>query len=213
MNPLKIAYHTQINNGILPYATCGTTCMAEYLDYLNDHYGKTYKCKDDEVFEILNGPEMVQKAEELVQKGVIDKAALDFRADNPKTDIDEGKYRRLNNFMELLAEVGTFITGREFLFTVHPRTCEDVEKLIDNGVPVLTGGAFTGSGHFVLIVGYDDKNLIVDDPYGDWNEGYAKDTRGKGKQRKYLKVALGTIFRRVSGYTASFFRCITAARV
>jgi uncharacterized protein YvpB len=47
-------------------------------------------------------------------------------------------------------------------------------------------GKFTSSGHYVLVVGYDDKNnFVVDDPYGDWNKNYVLETLGKGGKKLY----------------------------
>lgn len=186
MNQLPTKYHTQINNKILPYVSCGTTCLAEYISWLNIKWNKNYICDDDKVFEILNSQPIIDQANILIKKGIIDNSALDYRLDNPNTIIDESHYAHLNNFMELLAICGNYITNNEFSFQIKYQLPDEIKYAIDDDYPSLLGASFTKSGHFVLVVGYDDNdNLIVDDPYGNWNKSYSKETLGQGNHLPY----------------------------
>lgn len=62
----------------------------------------------------------------------------------------------------------------------------DIIKHLDRGNPVIVHGYFTGFGHIIVIKGYENKDFICHDPYGEWfasgyrtNEGryYGKDIR------------------------------------
>ncbi|MBD2039707.1 C39 family peptidase [Microcoleus sp. FACHB-672] len=56
---------------------------------------------------------------------------------------------------------------------------EIVRDWIDLGFPVITHGFFTGSGHLVVIRGYDDHGFFVNDPAGEWfKTGYRHDLSG-----------------------------------
>lgn len=90
---LKTAYHTQRNNTLFPYATCGTTILSEYLNFLG------YKVTDDEVFEAINSPQMINRADALIQKGdTYIKSLLRKRTGS--------NYNFLNNAMIMLCETG-----------------------------------------------------------------------------------------------------------
>ena len=187
MKVLDTKYHTQVNNEILPFVTCGTTSLANYLNWINIHWNKAYVCDDDKVMQTMNGPEMLARAKSMIVKGIIDQSALEYRQDNPQTPaIDESKFTHLNNFMEVIAECGKFLTNNEFDFKIEYQTPDNIKTCIDNDFPALTSARFTTGGHFVLIAGYDDeKNFIVDDPYGDWNSNYSQGTVGNGAKLKY----------------------------
>jgi hypothetical protein len=47
-------------------------------------------------------------------------------------------------------------------------TRAQIRTHLDAGRPVVAHGYWTGSGHIVTIVGYDDEDWIVNDPAGDW---------------------------------------------
>jgi len=55
------------------------------------------------------------------------------------------------------------------------------KALLDKGIPVATGSNTTGSGHVLLIIGYDDytKEWIVHDPFGNKNLGYSQNNGGQ----------------------------------
>jgi len=63
-----------------------------------------------------------------------------------------------------------------------------------NGGPMITTGAFTRSGHIITIVGQTaNKDLIVHDPYGNWDRGYRYDSNGK--HRIYNKEDMEEVLR------------------
>jgi len=48
----------------------------------------------------------------------------------------------------------------------------DVHALLKQGKPVIVHGYFTGSGHVVVITGYDGAHYTVNDPAGRWNQAF-----------------------------------------
>lgn len=61
---------------------------------------------------------------------------------------------------------------------------EKIKLAINDKKPCIIHGYFTRSGHIVVIVGYNDKGLIVHDPYGEWfSNGY--DTSIDGEYLTY----------------------------
>jgi lysozyme family protein len=61
---------------------------------------------------------------------------------------------------------------------------DDVKKGLQEGKPCVIHGYFTGSGHIITIVGYNQKGWIVHDPYGEWySSGY--DTSKSGANLTY----------------------------
>lgn len=61
---------------------------------------------------------------------------------------------------------------------------KDIQTSIDAGNPVIIHGYFTKFGHIIVVRGYDDKGLIVNDPYGEYfSSGY--DTSRPGKKLHY----------------------------
>lgn len=52
-------------------------------------------------------------------------------------------------------------------------TIDQVKQWLAGGNPVVLHGYFTSSGHVICVIGYNDKGLIVNDPYGEWcADGY-----------------------------------------
>lgn len=184
MKLLATKYHSQRNNHILPFVTCGTTVLAEYLSYLADQSGKEYPRDDDEVFERLNSPEMETIVNQMIAMGIVDVYAKSYRKDNPNTpDVDESQYNHFNNFTEILCACGNMLTNSDYLFSVKMLHIQAIRDILGTGMPVITSGKFTAGGHYVLIVGFDNGyNWIVDDPWGDWNKGYKSIN---GEQRRY----------------------------
>lgn len=75
-------------------------------------------------------------------------------------------------------------------------TANDIKKSIDNGNPVVINGYFTASGHYILIIGYDDTGFIVHDPWGEWDkDGYYKNTWDEPERGKNLHYSYGLIER------------------
>jgi hypothetical protein len=190
MKILDTIYHSQRNNKILPYVTCGVTCLASYIQWINRRYGRVYPCDDDEVMRILNSPAMLDKANELIRGKQISQAALETRPDDPGTPgVDESKFIHLNNFLEMLSECGRLITAGNFEFPIEYRTIDEAKEIIDSNMPFQFSAMFTKSGHFVLTVGYTDTGeWVVDDPYGNWKAGYSKEFDGNKVRYKISEV-------------------------
>lgn len=69
-------------------------------------------------------------------------------------------------------------------------TIKDITNSIDNGNPVVLHGYFTRSGHIIVIVGYKDNVLIVNDPYGEyWKHGYDTSIRGERLEYSFGMIA------------------------
>lgn len=57
----------------------------------------------------------------------------------------------------------------------------------DNKMPCIIHGYFTRSGHIITVVGFNDKGLIVHDPYGEWYvDGYDVNDTNKPEKGKRL---------------------------
>lgn len=54
---------------------------------------------------------------------------------------------------------------------------KEVKQHLDQGNPVICAGQFTGSGHIIVISGYDETGFIVQDPNGEWfASGYVENS-------------------------------------
>ncbi len=51
-------------------------------------------------------------------------------------------------------------------------TRAELRAHLDDGHPVIVHGDWTGAGHIVVLIGYDDRDWIVHDPAGDWEVCY-----------------------------------------
>ena len=73
------------------------------------------------------------------------------------------------NIVAILKEYGvnsTFSTETSFAA---------IKAHLATGNPVIYSGRFTSSGHIIVLVGFDDKGFIVNDPWGEWfSTGYQK---------------------------------------
>jgi hypothetical protein len=77
---------------------------------------------------------------------------------------------------------------------------EDLERLLDDGIPVPIGilhkGSVdhpTGGGHYICLVGHNDTEFIVHDPFGEMDlvgGGYIKTGPTDGKFIRYSKKNL-----------------------
>jgi uncharacterized protein YvpB len=84
--------------------------------------------------------------------------------------------------------------GGQDAFNSHS-TINEVKGWLAAGNPAVTHGFFTGSGHIVVFVGYDETGFIVHDPYGEWYaDGYDKndpenyDVKGKFLHYSYSMI-------------------------
>lgn len=109
---------------------------------------------------------------------------------------------------ELSREYGTekaqTVTGWEEIFNTQARrfglavrdssrddaSIGEVQRRLDRGLPVPVHGAFTASGHLVVLLGYDEDWYYVHDPAGDWSRNYQLDTPTAGRYARYPRAAL-----------------------
>ncbi len=69
-----------------------------------------------------------------------------------------------------------------------------IRRHIDAGRPVVIHGNFTGSGHIVLIVGYDDTGWILHDPAGRWAGCYRCGYPGRTSTNgRYVHYSYGSM--------------------
>lgn len=68
-------------------------------------------------------------------------------------------------------------------------TRAQIRRHIDEGRPIVIHGNFTGSGHIMMVVGYDDTGWILHDPAGRWAGcyrcGYPSSTSTNGRYVHY----------------------------
>lgn len=75
------------------------------------------------------------------------------------------------------------IKGRKDKFKPDAKWA-DAKAWLIAGKPLIAHGWFTRSGHIIVIVGFNEKGWIVNDPYGEYFEsGY--DTSASGKELVY----------------------------
>ncbi len=68
-------------------------------------------------------------------------------------------------------------------------TIEQVKDWVANFNPAVIHGYFTTFGHILVVVGYDEDNFIVHDPYGEWFEsGYRTDLSGAYLRYSYRLI-------------------------
>ena len=93
--------------------------------------------------------------------------------------------------------------GKEVCKVVKIRIDELLNHISNGGAAVVGGGFLSGgtSGHFVCVVGYETdennntKNIIVDDPYGNYNTNYKDHFDGndiKFPVKEFIKLTFGS---------------------
>jgi hypothetical protein len=94
------------------------------------------------------------------------------------------------------------VLGKE-VCKIIKATFEDMIEHISKGDAIGIGGGFLSggtSGHFVCVVGYERDydgeiiNIIIDDPYGDYNTKYKDHFNGddiKISTKKFVKLTFG----------------------
>jgi hypothetical protein len=72
------------------------------------------------------------------------------------------------------------------------RTWGAIRQEISDGRPIVLGGYFTHGGHIICGIGFDERGLVVHDPYGDALTGYAQ-TEGRSLHypNDYLRRVCG----------------------
>lgn len=91
---------------------------------------------------------------------------------------------------------------KEVCKVVKVQTNEMIDHISNGGAVVIGGGFLSGgtSGHFVCVVGYEKdetgniKNIIIDDPYGNYNTNYKDHFDGND-----IKIPVKTFFKLTFG--------------
>lgn len=112
-----------------------------------------------------------------------------------ETQLEDELYRKMeqlgkdrHNPYDLQALIGTY-PGFKDIFRPNG-SFRDIQTSIDAGNPVIVHGYFTGSGHIIVIRGYDDKGFLVNDPYGEWfSSGYDNKRSGERLHYSYNLIA------------------------
>lgn len=149
----SVSYRSQRDNLLYPDSTCNTTCMAMICDYLSaQSFPNNY---EDEITKLLETPE----AYSYFKKNFVGL---------------EGYKPRTVHGMLVWAFNKLGLTSK---FKLNA----SLKDIADFHQPVIVSGPFTSSGHMITVVGQTiDHDLIVHDPWGDWNTSY-KDKSGQFK--------------------------------
>ncbi|MEG4488822.1 C39 family peptidase [Microcoleus sp. D2_18a_B4] len=148
---LSVPYKMQLDNKFEPYSTCNVTSLAMCLEYYEVGLVSTFGG-------MVRENKNIQLEDELYQ----------YMSD-----------KGLNkHYPEDLAQVARRYGIRDD-FTVRG-TFDGCKQHLKSGNPCIVHGYFTGPGHIIVLVGYDDKGFLVHDPYGEWFQtGYRTDLSGE----------------------------------
>jgi len=167
-------YYSQINNKRFPYSACNVTALTECLDII------------DKLFDFPNG---VQPEDHLMNV---------LRDDNSYERMErlypwarKGGYEPNEVHAMLEWAVNLLVGEKVDTFSTTWDLRELVYELVINKHPSAISGRFTDYGHIVTLVGIETeqedieksasfqginlsqiKKFIVDDPYGDYFDGY-----------------------------------------
>jgi uncharacterized protein YvpB len=69
-------------------------------------------------------------------------------------------------------------------------TFDDVRKALATDIGCVIHGYFTKFGHIIVVKGYDERGLIVNDPWGEWNAwGYDHSVSGENLHYSYNLIS------------------------
>jgi len=151
-------YYPQRDNEYHPGGTCNVTSLAMVLAHHGVQPKDSATQLEDELFQRLQQPD----------------AIAEFERSYPKLKKMGYKPRHIHGMLGWLAKKYGFT--HKFSERTSRNEMADFGKKVG---PMIISGSFTRSGHIVTLVGQtivDD--LIVHDPWGDWNSGY-RDRNGK----------------------------------
>lgn len=163
-NSIDNNYHSQINNTIIPLASCNTTSAIMYLKNNNILFDYPKEMQpEDYLSQILQSDEAIKIKEKLFPQ----EWAKNFRPQEIHKCLSWG----INK-----------LVGKEISKFDDSRNINDIVNDLKNGKCVIMSGAFTPCGHVVCVVGLEIKdskiiNFIIDDPFGNYWTNY-KDHRG-----------------------------------
>jgi len=161
----KDDYHTQINNIVIPLASCTptSTIMA----------GKTEGC-------LFDYPKFMQP-EDYFTILLRSDYGIDLR--NSLTPWFKKDDVPPNEIHLVVSQMFNDLVGRKVTTFDENGNLDKLIKELRERHPVVVSGGFTGRGHTLCVVGYieDDSgvvtDVIVDDPYGNYHKKY-RDHRG-----------------------------------
>lgn len=147
-----VPYFSQRDNVHRPLATCNVTSLAMALRYHGVSPRRAGQQLEDELFELATSRACMEhyqaQSPDLFRQGV------------PPYEV----YDNLVWLAEQRGLAASFSTERAL---------SDFDDELRAGRPVLISGAFTGSGHIVLLIGRTAAgDFVCHDPYGDWNGRY-----------------------------------------
>lgn len=99
--------------------------------------------------------------------------------------------------------------GAKDAFDSHA-TVDAVKAWLSAGNPAVTHGYFTGSGHIIVLVGYDEKGFIVHDPNGEWySTGYDRNlptsTNAAGREKGKFQHYSYNLIQKTCAYDGEFW--------
>lgn len=69
-------------------------------------------------------------------------------------------------------------------------TFDDIRQALSEDIGCVIHGYFTRFGHIVAVKGYDERGLIVNDPWGEWNAwGYDHSVTGENLHYSYNLIS------------------------
>ncbi len=73
-------------------------------------------------------------------------------------------------------------------------TMAEIKQWVEGGRPCVVHGWFTGSGHIVMIIGFDADGFVVHDPWGEWaSDGYRRNDAANPQRGRYIHYSYGMI--------------------
>ncbi|MFN9870852.1 MAG: C39 family peptidase [Cyanobacteriota bacterium] len=113
----------------------------------------------------------------------------------PDHQLEDSLYRKMENQglsrhdpYDLKALIDSF-PGYKDIFRENGGF-KDIQSSIDAGNPVIIHGYFTKFGHIIVVRGYDETGLIVNDPYGEYfSSGYDNSRSGEKLHYSYGLIA------------------------
>ncbi len=167
-------YHTQINNRIIPFQSCGPTSaiMALLARGISFEYdAEKYPDPADALTMLL----LSEKARTFMHEQFPWAEGAGLIPQNLSVCLKWGIDRFVGKTVDHFTTRGTL---------------QDIIWHLCHGRPLIMSGSFTASGHFLTVMGFETLqhqydlltiddidmdaivNLVIDDPYGDYHTGY-----------------------------------------
>ena len=69
----------------------------------------------------------------------------------------------------------------------------NIRALLTQGKPVIVHGYFTGSGHVIVLTGYNGTHYTANDPAGRWNQAFKGGYSGGSTSGRAVRYAAATL--------------------